>query len=349
MIKKAASAFALTILGLLFGLVIVEIFFRLFYSSSKPGSAWSDRPLFYYKAEAADSIQDYAYPRKKPENAFRIAVVGDSYSFAPYMQFTDTFPKRLEQILNLNTGSMRGEVINYGVPAFSTMHEVAAVDKAVRRDADLVMLQITLNDAELKPYRPKGINADMVDPFGSFKVAESSPAIYRYWKTLAFIAERLHNSRSHREYREYFPSLFNTDQNWREYTKSIKKIKRSCEGKSVPLVAVVFPLFGLPLDDTYPFHELHKKIEDHLAEEGIPFLDLFEIYRGIPLERLQVIPGADRHPNEIAHRMAAERIYLWLVERELIPTDLRARQLFNERLGITGRGAIGIGEIKTPR
>jgi hypothetical protein len=48
---------------------------------------------------------------------------------------------------------------------------------------------------------------------------------------------------------------------------------------------------------------------------------------------MQVIPGVDRHPNEIAHRMAAERIYLWLEEQKLLPQSALITEKFATRLG----------------
>ncbi|MCX6115883.1 MAG: SGNH/GDSL hydrolase family protein, partial [Proteobacteria bacterium] len=69
-------------------------------------------------------MQDYPHAVLKPANVFRIAAIGDSFTFAPYMQFTDTFPKKLAQMLSLNPGNRQVEVINYGVPAYSTSHEI---------------------------------------------------------------------------------------------------------------------------------------------------------------------------------------------------------------------------------
>jgi hypothetical protein len=70
-----------------------------------------------------------------------------------------------------------------------------------------------------------------------------------------------------------------------------------------------------------------------MQQLGVPVLDLSAMYQGIPLERLQVIPGVDRHPNEIAHRMAAEKIYLWLESQEMIPEQHKIKDKFATRLG----------------
>ncbi len=102
----------------------------------------------------------------------------------------------------------------------------------------------------------------------------------------------------------------------------------------VPLVAFIFPLFGLPLDDEYPFWGIHNKVSEAMKELSIPHEDLQSIYAGIPLERLQVIPDGDRHPNEIAHRMAAEEMYRWLAEHKYLPEQLLIKLRYKSRHGI---------------
>jgi hypothetical protein len=88
------------------------------------------------------------------------------------------------------------------------------------------------------------------------------------------------------------------------------------------------------MDEHYPFYKIHTKVADLMKSLDVPLLDVSEIYKGIPLEHLQVIPGVDRHPNEIAHRMAAEKIYLWLEQQSLIPEEFVIKEKFATRLGI---------------
>ena len=336
LVRKAAACAVVSCFGLLIGLAIAEVAVRL----SRLGSAapqWNDRPAFYFAAPGPRPHQDFDYPDLKPEGAFRIAVVGDSYTFAPYMQFTDTFVKKLETMLNLNEGGRKAEVINYGVPAYSTSHEIGVVQAALKRRADLVLLQITLNDPELKPLRPTGIRADAFDRFGELQPQGWQKTVLHYWKTADLVARRLHNNATHRAYADYFNELYEKRRSWAVFKDSLAQIASSCRKAGVPLAAVIFPLFGLPLDSEYPFHGIHQKTAGLLSELGVPYLDLYKTYEGIPLERLQVVPGKDRHPNEIAHRMAAEAIYVWLARENHVPADLRISRAYAIRLGIANQ------------
>jgi len=232
----------------------------------------------------------------------------------------------------LNKSGLRAEVINYGVPAYSTQHEVGKVEQAVREGADLVLLQITLNDAELKPWTPIGITN--FSRFGPFQAQGWQKKVFQVWSSLGYVFERFHNTKTHREYVRYFYEVFENPRGWREFGKAVQRINATCQKNNRRLVVVVFPLFGVPLDGKYPFKGLHERIGSFIDSLNLPRLDLLELYQGIPLERIQVIPGEDRHPNEIAHRMAAERIYTWLAENNYIPEELKIRLRFKGRTQI---------------
>lgn len=323
--------------GTIVPLVLIEIVVRfLGMNAETKGLGWTDRPKFYMQAPGAPTMQGLAYSPEKPPHTYRIAVIGDSFTFAPYMQFTDTFVSKLEQMLNINrTPDMHAEVINYGVPAYSTSHEIAVTEKAVKEHADLIILQITLNDPELKAHRPTGIREDIQDRFGKLAPSGALKWLCDHWKTLGWVLTRLHNSGTRREYVKYFNDLYDNPRTWNPFVDSMKKLVATAQNSNVPIIAVVFPLFGLPMDKSYPFYPIHEKVNNLLAELQVPHEDLSDIYKDIPLERLQVIPGEDRHPNEIAHRMAAEEIYSWLERERRIPTELTIKDKFATRLGIT--------------
>jgi lysophospholipase L1-like esterase len=311
---------------------LVEVLFRTVLSESnlKP-KEWSDRPSYYYVPEGAKTLQDRPHSPQKAPNTFRIAVVGDSFSFAPYMQFDDTFAKRLERMLNLNSSSLHAEVINYGVPRYSTSHEVAVTEKAIAEQADLVILQICLNDPEIKPYHPTGLIGGVVDRFGGIDYTEG---LLSWWKTGAFVAKRLYNSKSQRDYVEYFNKLWKGEKTRKNFVTAFRKIKSTTDAAKIPVVGVVFPLVGLPMDDNYPFSDLHQGIQQICEGEKVPCLDLLESYRGLPIERIQVIVRKDFHPNEIGHRIAAESLYTFLEAKDLVPVELKIKQRVPERIGI---------------
>lgn len=333
-LRSKILGIVIPLIGTCVALVLLELGVRIFVPlRTDKGPGWSDRPLFYFRSPSVPSMQDYPRRVPKPADVFRIAAIGDSFTFAPYMQFTDTYAKKLEAMLNLEDGSRVAEVINYGVPAYSTSHEVSVASTAISEGADLILLQITLNDPELKRHTPTGIQENMDDRFGALNMSGTLGRVAGQWRTLGFVLTRLHNTKTHRAYVDYFQDLFDNPRTWNPFVESMKKLVAAARDGKKPIVSVVFPLFGLPMDKNYPFHAIHTKVADLMRTLEVPILDLSPMYQGIPLERLQVIPGVDRHPNEIAHRMAAERMYLWLEEQNLLPERFLIKEKFATRLG----------------
>src|SRR5262249_23941945 len=154
--------------------------------------------------ERSMSTRDYYYETAKPTNAYRIAVIGDSFAFGFNNLFDDAFPKRLERILNLNAEQPKVEVLNFGTPGLSTKGELQYLDTAIRQYAvDAVILEVTLNDPEIVPYKAK--RGAMSERMSGGLIRGG---IYDYWKGLAYVMTRLEIARSQREYVEYFNSLY---------------------------------------------------------------------------------------------------------------------------------------------
>lgn len=75
--------------------------------------------------------------------------------------------------------------------------------------------------------------------------------------------------------------------------------------ESERFLVALFPLF---VDlGRYPFEREHYIIREQLKNRGVEVLDLYERFKSMDEHELIVYP-TDRHPNEIAHRIAAEAI-----------------------------------------
>jgi len=316
----------LALLATAISLAAIEFTFRIFNSLAPPAADWSDRPKPYFFAENSPSPRDSDYTPEKGANVFRIVVLGDSFTYGEKLQVDDTFPKRLERFLNLNLHQPKIEVINYGVPGFSTRQEALAARNVIKTyRPDLLILQITLNDPELWP---KSANRRFSEESGALTLNDP---IFKQWKSLGFVLTRLHNTATHSAYKNYFFDLFDNPKTWQNFRAGLDDLKKVAERAQLPIVAITFPLFSHPLTSDYPFTRIHQKISEQLAARNIPALDLFEAFKNIPHERLQVEPGRDRHPNEIANRIAAETILPWLASMKLLPTDALPKKFASDK------------------
>jgi lysophospholipase L1-like esterase len=320
-VRSVALALSATVLALL----AVEGAVRL-WLASRPPPPREDRPAFFYAAPNAIPLHDYAHTTAKPAGVFRILVVGDSFTFPWKMQLDDAFSKRLERMLNLSStpNGTTAEVLNFGTSGANAASEVAIVERGLKYDPDLVLLQITLND----PPQPQSSAEDLATYLPPPPITASTDPILFHWKTWVLLATGLNARKSRAGVIGYHHWLFADLTTFRD---ALRAIKASCAARGTPFVVVVFPLLPFPLDEHYPFADLHDRVASVLEDLAIPRLDLLAAFRGLDVERLQVRPGVDAHPNEIAHRIAAEQIYLWLERRALIPPALVVQRKFSER------------------
>jgi hypothetical protein len=87
------------------------------------------------------------YSLKKPENTFRIVVLGDSVTFGHGTLDDTTYPYLLEQQLKKWRPDVAWEVWNLGVPGYNTGQELAYLEQiGPQADPDLVIVGFYPND-----------------------------------------------------------------------------------------------------------------------------------------------------------------------------------------------------------
>jgi len=86
-------------------------------------------------------LRDREIPYEKPAGVFRILVLGDSWTFGSGVAGGAAYPKALERLLEARIPGRRFEVINAGVSAYGTYHELAFFEKeGLMYSPDLVVL-----------------------------------------------------------------------------------------------------------------------------------------------------------------------------------------------------------------
>ncbi|GAB5441707.1 MAG: hypothetical protein Fues2KO_20560 [Fuerstiella sp.] len=93
---------------------------------------------------------------------------------------------------------------------------------------------------------------------------------------------------------------------WVKQQQRLKEISRTVRGSGGRLLVVTFP-FLHALGDDYAYFDAHQQLADFWDQQQVPHLDLLSLYQSDSTEDY-VISTRDVHPNEFAHRLAADAV-----------------------------------------
>jgi tetratricopeptide (TPR) repeat protein len=100
---------------------------------------------------------------------------------------------------------------------------------------------------------------------------------------------------------------------WEEQKVRLKLLRDRVEANGGHLLVVTFPFLHAPLDERYEFRSVHQRLDECWRALNVPHLDLLPVYQGHPPGRL-VVNHLDAHPNELAHKLAADALQKFLSE-----------------------------------
>lgn len=241
-----------------------------------------------------------ALARRKSPGTLRIACLGDSFTFGEGVRYEDTWPAVLGVRLDSAppTGYKHAETINAGVQGYGLSNCLLAFGLRVEPfNPDIVVLAVFMND--------------LMDTGETIRLNDDAQrnieltGIARYSAIAAFFERR--NAATARQQTFFNAVRASFDETGRTTLReSLNGMEAYSHERGFRLVVVVWPvLWGL--DGAYPFADLHSFISKSCDQSGIDCVDLLDTFRGKPAASLWVHP-TDQHPNEIAHRMAAEAI-----------------------------------------
>lgn len=124
---------------------------------SIPEVSYTLKPRFRGTAFGVDLITNHLgfrgpeWSTTKPQDTFRIALLGDSHAFGYGVPFKDTVGEQLAKILNAR-GDKHYEVLNFAVNAYNSQQELAVLRAyALPYHPDLVIVIASSNDDDPTP------------------------------------------------------------------------------------------------------------------------------------------------------------------------------------------------------
>lgn len=239
----------------------------------------------------------------KRADRYRIAVVGDSYTWGQGLEERERFSNVLEALLGPHF-----EVLNFGVPGHTMREDLEELDQVLALSPDFVLLQMYINNFETPEMRrPKALPllpAAIDGPAGRASVvyqrlddrwAQAQESLGLMDSYAGYMARYLRDPESPAS-RESFGWL-------REFFDRTKATR-------VPSGAVLFPAADAmgPYGSNYPFGFLHDHVASVCADAHVRCLDLLPLFAGMPDPGTTWINPQDAHPNAQTNRRAALEI-----------------------------------------
>jgi lysophospholipase L1-like esterase len=211
----------------------------------------------------------------KPNGTFRIVLLGDSFAFGWGVEHEESFAHLLESKLSKRIGKPV-EVINTGVPGYSTFQQVAVFEElGAKFNPDAVLLFFVENDFGL-PFMIKNF-----DNPGSLEETSS------------------------REQFQKYKGLENNDWTYLDFinpNSQLPELLKLCKKSQAKLFVAINPNPKAP-ELRNRLWVLNTEKEIHNIEMREDFLKTIK-EREIPREKLQL--ADDPHPSVIAHDIFAE-------------------------------------------
>ena len=239
----------------------------------------------------------------KQSDRYRIAVVGDSFTWGQGVEASERFSNLVESFLG-----PKYEVFNFGVPGNDMPEHVDVLGRALPTSPDFVLLQIYINDFETgrmkrpQPYPllPRATDRDLRRRFLIYDL------LSKQWATFQEAVGIVESYPVYMARNLLDPNAPNAIDGSAMLHRFIDKAR----GAGVPIGIVIFPAYDAmgANGSHYPFGYLHERIKTVCAEQKIPCLDLLPMFSKVVNPRSLWVTPFDAHPNAATHRRAGLEI-----------------------------------------
>jgi len=306
--RHGAKASAVVLLSLSASLVAAEFLARWVYRDIT--TTGDDRGYFSRRWATSAGVtfntrgfREREFAEQKPDGVVRIAVVGDSFTYANGLdakyRFSDLMQSKLPSTV---------EVLNFGLPGNNTPEHVDTIRRSVLRLApDFILVQWFVNDVEGDNSAGRPTYLPLVPIPRLHEQLYRSSALYTLLNMRWTQVQAEWGSGT---YQEYMERRFGDDrgEGARADRETMLTLAALCRNAHVRFGFVLFPDAGFDLGERYPFGFLHERELAFCADQQITCLDLRPAFQRIPDRRKLWVNRLDHHPSALANEIAALEI-----------------------------------------
>lgn len=294
-------------------LTMIELYFALVYDASDSfnmtnvSKKWfklhvepQQHVLKFTEREGVVFRDDREFPTKLGSDQRHLVFLGDSFTFAQGVpDVRNRFSNRVRAALEPTSNGkiVVSNLADAGKDLF-WIERLLELLFAHGHRIDTAVYVLCLNDIETFHERHQTYYRDL---------NQHSPQFFLFRDTYFFnwVYFRVRQA-TLPDVRGYFSFVqeYYSGEPWQRMSRKLDQVQQLCQSHGTDFRVVVFP-FLHNLGPKYPFHKAHQTIVEHCQSRNIPVLDLEPeltpfASQGLTANRF------DAHPNELAHRVAAE-------------------------------------------
>jgi lysophospholipase L1-like esterase len=274
-------------------------------------------------------LRDRERSHERTPGRIRILALGDSVTFGLGVAEAETFPRVTEDLLNATRRKDLSsvEVLNFGMPGFNTVHELAQLrELGFAFHPDVVVLGFLYNDVE--PSTAQSARLARTIGLDAASGASAAPSLGRRVKAginsgdkylkdhslfFAWLSPRLGivlrplGAKGFGQVGEVKDQYADSSPHWTWARTALLEMKRLCDERGIEFVVVIIPAMARFTESSYPIKEYHTAVSDFCRAHSITFLDLLPHFWGLDGSRFWT-SLSDGHPNAQGHRIMASAL-----------------------------------------
>lgn len=343
----------LLFISTLFALLISELVVRFFFPQNLYPFVYKDDPLVSYRLKEnyrgihkapefsvkvetnSAGHRDYEHSIVKPENVYRIMVLGDSFTFGEGVEMDESYPKVVEERLNKGKRGRRYEIINVSAYNWGTLEEYLYLKHyGIKYRPDMVVMAFFIgNDFYQNRFGPFSVKKDKIVYSPLESVNGKMNRLLKYIPGYMYVRERsellallrkranyylehdIFEASSEMMMSLYTGKLDSDVQKAIENTKGlIEKTAKIAKEKEFELVILLIPAdeqlnperYGIPnvSEPYFPNHIMHEIGE----KNGIAVVDLLPYFRERSRGGREFYYEINGHWNKQGHMLAGETL-----------------------------------------
>ncbi len=273
----------------------------LLQKSAHPELGWELKPNLdtYFKLTHFQTnsrgLRDTEHSFKKPDNTYRIAVVGDSFSLPSGVDIDDSYHQVIERLLNTEDQDREFEVINFSVGGYSLNQYLGLIQfRAAAYDPDMILVGFCPENDERVPRYLENvpyIEKEQTYPFyDSFILNLLKPALMR-------------NQKAHQTQKEF-------SDRQTTYLKSVfSQMGSFSKTNNIPVIIVFLSTRNSEFRRSYS-----SGLEEIVTQCGLQYADVSQAFQGENDRKFWIFP-TDYHPNKEANLKFAQYLYGFIREK----------------------------------